>query len=160
MCRASSAQVQKNNSGRNALSGELMRNYILQNIEEEPISKLNRLSRSNRSEKDSSTISIAQLYDIVKTYDKDFVSAPQISTEVAKRSLNEDGTPFGIFMKPTSEDIGLKVRKQMVLYARIVNPLVVDNRAELVSELKIMSSKYADIFGQRNSLSAEYNKEN
>ncbi len=70
-------------------SGELMRDYILQNIEEEPISKRNRLSRSNHLDKDSSTISISDLYEFVKTYDKDFSSAPEVSEAV----LNDDGTP-------------------------------------------------------------------
>ena len=49
-------------------SGEITRDYILQNIEEETLSKRNRLSRSNHSEQVSSTISIAELYNLVKTY--------------------------------------------------------------------------------------------
>ena len=53
-------------------SGELMRDYILQNVEEESVSERNRLSRSNHSNTNSSDISIADLYKLVKTYDKEF----------------------------------------------------------------------------------------
>lgn len=45
-------------------------------------------------------------------------------------------TPFGIFMKPTDSNIGLKGQKQMPLYAKIKNPLVVHNRESLMRELK------------------------
>lgn len=40
--------------------------------------------------------------------------------------------PTGIFMKPTSDNIGLSGNKQMALYANIRNPLTVNNRAEFV----------------------------
>ena len=40
--------------------------------------------------------------------------------------------PTGIFMKPTSDNIGLSGNKKMALYANIRNPLTVNNRAELV----------------------------
>ena len=40
--------------------------------------------------------------------------------------------PTGIFMKPTSDNIGLRGNKQMALYANIRNPLTVNNRAEPV----------------------------
>lgn len=69
---------------------------------------------------------------------------------------NDDETPFGIFMKPADNDIGLKGKKQMALYARIVKPLVVSDRADLVWKLKKMSSKYAELVNQRNALSVEY----
>lgn len=44
-------------------------------------------------------------------------------------------TPFGIFMKPSDSNIGLKGQKQMPLYAKIENPLVVHNRESLMHEL-------------------------
>lgn len=71
---------------------------------------------------------------------------------------NDDETPFGIFMKPADNDIGLKGKKQMALYARIVNPLKVQNRYELVEKLKSMSSKYANLLAERNGLNEEYKK--
>ena len=45
-------------------------------------------------------------------------------------------TPFGIFMKPTDSNIGLKGQKQMPLYAKIEKPMVVHNRESLMRELK------------------------
>lgn len=44
----------------------------------------------------------------------------------------DDETPSGIFLKPSDNDIGLKGKKQMALYASIKNPLTVRNREELV----------------------------
>lgn len=40
-------------------------------------------------------------------------------------------TPSGIFMKPNSEDIGLRGKKQMPLYANITTPLEARTRTEL-----------------------------
>ena len=74
-------------------SGELMRDYILQNVEEESISKRNRLSRPNHLGTNSSVIRIADLFALVKQYDKNFSPAPEISPEAAKYLLNDDGTP-------------------------------------------------------------------
>ncbi len=71
---------------------------------------------------------------------------------------NDDETPFGIFMKPADNDIGLKGKKQMALYTRIVKPLVVRDRTELVKQLKAMSSKYAQLLAERDNLNAEYQK--
>ena len=42
----------------------------------------------------------------------------------------DNGTPFGIFLKSSGRDIGLKGKKQMALYARIINPLRARNRSE------------------------------
>ena len=51
--------------------GVIRRGYILYNIKEEPISKRNRLSTPNHNETDSSVISISDLFNHVKTYDKE-----------------------------------------------------------------------------------------
>ena len=164
----------------NTESGIFQRDYILQNIEEESLSKRNRLSRPNHSKKDSSVISIAELYDLVKGYEKKF-NTSDISKAVNPdgtpmmlyhqtgeegitvfdprhkgAGTNDDETPFGIFMKPTDADIGLKGKKQMALYARIVNPLMAKDRADLVHQLKSMSSKYAELLKERDALSVEY----
>lgn len=139
--------------------------------------------RPYTAEKASSTTtySISDLYGFVKQFDKDFSPAP----EVDKALLNEDGTPkelyhqtaeefeefdphhkgagtnddetpFGIFMKPTAEDIGLKGKKQMALYARILSPLMVSDRADLANQLKKMSPTYKQLIDQRKALSGEY----
>ena len=80
-------------------SGEINRDYILQSIEEESLSKRNRLSRSNHSNKDPYTISISDLYSLVKEFDKNFIVAPEVSGEM----LNDDGTPK-VFYHGTDAD--------------------------------------------------------
>ena len=45
----------------------------------------------------------------------------------------DDETPFGIFLKRTARDIGVRGKNQMELYANIRNPLRVRDRAELVA---------------------------
>ena len=50
-------------------SGVVKRDYILQNIEEELISKRNRFSRPNRSNQNSSDFSVSDLFSLVKEYD-------------------------------------------------------------------------------------------
>ena len=51
-----------------------MRDYILQNVEEESVSKRNRLSRPNHLGTNSSAISVTDVFALVKQYDKDFSS--------------------------------------------------------------------------------------
>lgn len=53
-----------NNSG----SGILNRDYILQNVKEESISKRNRFSRPNHLDQNSSVISISVSFDFVKEF--------------------------------------------------------------------------------------------
>ena len=54
----------------------------------------------------------------------------------------DSGTPFGIFMKSSNQDIGVKGKKQMALYADIRNPLQVENREELSKKIRNMSTEY------------------
>ena len=68
----------------------------------------------------------------------------------------DNETPFGIFMKKTDADIGIKGQKQMPLFAKINNPLKVNNRASLVYELKKISPKYQEIKEKLNNLDKEY----
>ena len=67
------------------------RDYILQSIEEEPISESKRLSKAHQSNTGSSTISISDLYALVKGYDKDFKSQP------SSKVVNTDGTPKVVY---------------------------------------------------------------
>ena len=67
------------------------RDYILQSIEEEPISESKRLSKAHQSNTGSSTVSISDLYALVKSYDKDFKSQP------SSKVVNEDGTPKVVY---------------------------------------------------------------
>ena len=70
----------------------------------------------------------------------------------------DSDTPFGIFLKSSDKDIGLKGGKQMALYARIANPLVVQNREELISRLRTISSDYSQAADELRDLNADYSK--
>ena len=72
------------------------RDYILQSIEEEPISESKRLSKAHQSNTGSSTISISDLYALVKSYDKDFKSQP------SSKVINTDGTPKVVYHGTTA----------------------------------------------------------
>lgn len=70
---------------------------------------------------------------------------------------SKDGaTPFGIFLKRNSGDIGLGGKNQMELYANIANPLRATNRADLDRLLRGLSPEYADIAERRKQLDTEY----
>ena len=69
----------------------------------------------------------------------------------------DNGTPYGIFLKPTSKDIGLSGKKQMALYANITNPLKARNRAELDRILK-SDKDYAAVREELDNLDATYGK--
>ena len=69
----------------------------------------------------------------------------------------DNGTPYGIFLKPTSKDIGLNGKKQMALYANITNPLKARNRAELDRVLK-SDKDYEEVREELDNLDATYGK--
>lgn len=69
----------------------------------------------------------------------------------------DNGTPYGIFLKPTSKDIGLNGKKQMALYANITNPLKARNRAELDRVLK-SDKDYAAVREELDNLDITYGK--
>lgn len=56
---------------------------------------------------------------------------------------SDQQTPFGIFMKTSDKNIGVKGDKQIALYANIQNPLRAANRADLVQKMKQLSPDYA-----------------
>lgn len=127
----------------------------------------------------STTLTVADIAALVKKYDKSYNPKP------ASKVVNEDGTPkivyhqteneftvfetrregagtrdngtpFGIFLKSSNKDIGLRGKKQMALYARIENPLRVKNRSELLKAMQSMSSEYAEIINRHEALDREY----
>ena len=69
---------------------------------------------------------------------------------------SDNETPFGIFLKSSDKDIGLRGKNQMALYANIRNPLPVQNRAELKQKLRAMSPEYDAIVREHTALDAEY----
>lgn len=70
----------------------------------------------------------------------------------------DNGTPFGIFLKTSSRDIGLRGKNQMELYANIRNPLEVQGREDLTNTLRKMSPEYDQILQEHKALDAEYKK--
>lgn len=64
-------------------------------------------------------------------------------------------TPFGIFMKPSSKNIGLNGDIQMALYANVTNPIEFADRAALESYLRDTAGFGKEIDGIIN-LDAEY----
>jgi hypothetical protein len=68
----------------------------------------------------------------------------------------DNGTPFGIFLKSSNKDIGLRGKKQMALYAKIENPLRAKNRSEFLKAMQSMSPEYAEIINQHEALDREY----
>lgn len=70
----------------------------------------------------------------------------------------DSGTPFGIFLKTSSRDIGLRGKNQMELYANIKNPLEAQGREDLTNTLRKMSPEYDRILQEHKALDAEYKK--
>ena len=68
----------------------------------------------------------------------------------------DDETPFGIFLKRTSRNIGVRGEKQMELYADIRNPLRVRDRTELVNKLRELSVDYARLKDESAQIDKEY----
>lgn len=64
--------------------------------------------------------------------------------------------PTGIFMKPTNNDIGVGGNIQMPLYASIKNPLIVNNRGELVKFYDKNVQGYTKAKSAIDSVNKEY----
>ncbi|WP_443715283.1 ADP-ribosyltransferase-containing protein [Ruminococcus bromii] len=64
--------------------------------------------------------------------------------------------PTGIFMKPTNNDIGVGGNIQMPLYASIKNPLIVNNRSELVKFYDKNVQGYTKAKSAIDSINEEY----
>lgn len=70
----------------------------------------------------------------------------------------DEKTPFGIFLKSSDTDIGLRGKKQMELYANIENPLVAQNREDLTYQLRRLSPEYNDLILEHEALDNEYHQ--
>lgn len=64
--------------------------------------------------------------------------------------------PTGIFMKPTNNDIGVGGNIQMPLYASIKNPLIINNRSELVKFYDKNVQGYTKAKSAIDSVNEEY----
>lgn len=67
-------------------------------------------------------------------------------------------TPYGIFLKSSPDDIGLKGKKQMMLYANITNPLFASNREELREKLFELSGEYRKLYEEAERIDEEYHQ--
>ena len=64
--------------------------------------------------------------------------------------------PTGIFMKPTSDNIGVSGNKQMALYANIRNPFIANSRKELVDFYIKNIDGYSDAKNEVKRIDSEY----
>ncbi len=69
----------------------------------------------------------------------------------------DSGTPYGIFLKPTENDIGLSGNKQMPLYANITNPLIATDRGEL-DRILSENAEYKQVRDEHRKLDIDYKK--
>lgn len=69
---------------------------------------------------------------------------------------SDEQTPFGIFMKTSDADIGLRGKKQMPLYANITNPLYAETREDLARKLRDLSPEYAKIESESRDIDRTY----
>lgn len=72
----------------------------------------------------------------------------------------DNETPYGVFLKSNSKDIGLKGKNQIPLYANITNPLVAENRQELVYKISQLSVEYLKLHNRRQEIDTEYSAKN
>ena len=135
------------------------------------------------SDVSTTNYSVCDLYGFVKEFDADFTAGETVS----RSQLNEDGTPkvfyhqtageftefdiarkgagssdnetpFGIFLKETDKDIGLKGKRQMPLFAKMNNPLIVENRETLVYKAIQLSKEYENYYNKSKQIDMEYSK--
>ena len=70
----------------------------------------------------------------------------------------DNGTPFGIFMKSTPSDIGLRGQRQMELYANITSPLRAQNREDLTRQIERISPDYSGMMEEQRRLDDTYHE--
>ena len=70
----------------------------------------------------------------------------------------DNGTPFGIFMKSTPSDIGLRGQRQMELYANITSPLRAQNREDLTRQIERISPEYSGMMEEQRRLDDTYHE--
>ena len=69
---------------------------------------------------------------------------------------NDYMMPFGIFLKPTDRNIGIKGDKQMPLYAKVTNPLKFENRQELSLWLNDHIDGYREAKEEYDRIDSDY----
>lgn len=156
-----------------------MRTYHLQNIENQQTGAKGSGNILSLVTQPAGKISVSDLFSYVKQKDGNFNPKPAskvtnadgtpkivyhqteneftvFETRREGAGARDNGTPFGIFLKSSNKDIGLRGKKQMALYAKIENPLRAKNRSEFLKAMQSMSSEYAEIINQHEALDREY----
>lgn len=87
--------------------------------------------------------------------DADFT---QFRTKSTGAGRYDHQMPDGIFTKPGDNDIGLKGKRQMALYANITNPLMFNNRQQAEMFWKDNIDGYGEIVRQLDLLDIEYHE--
>lgn len=117
----------------------------------------NRLSVEQQNYfKDSKVVdSTGNLMIVYHQTDADFTEFNNKSTGAGRY---DHELPDGIFTKPNDNDIGLKGKKQMALYANVKNPLKFNDRQQAVNFWKKNIDGYADAVQRIDNLDVEYHK--
>ena len=160
--------------------GTILRSYQLQDIIKIPTASVRVQNNLSSITNTAGTIeSVSDLFKVVKTFDKDFnYSEPSVirnddgtpkvlyhqtentftifDTRHEGAGTRDNETPFGIFMKSSPSNIGLKGDIQMPLYVNIRKPLEADDRNQLVYKLKQMSSEFKELHEQHKGLDKQY----
>ena len=80
----------------------------------------------------------------------------EFNTENQKAGKFDWELPTGTFLKPTSEDIGLKGKKQMELYAKFQNPIMLKDRKDAQRFWKENIDGYSDAVNKVGKIDSEY----
>ncbi len=101
------------------------------------------------------TMAMAQGYTerLYHQTDADFT---EFNTENQKAGKYDFELPTGTFLKPSNEDIGLKGKKQMELYAKLQNPLEFRDREEARSFWEKNIEGYRQAADEVMNIDAEY----
>ena len=102
-----------------------------------------------------------------RTANTEFASVPSniisnaeddVKRQFSISPADDSGTPFGIFLKSSDRDIGLRGKKQMPLYANITNPMQAQNREDLARKLRGLSPEYAGVLDQIRMMDEDYHE--
>lgn len=161
------------------------RAYELKDIKEIATIPDGVLSENGGLTDDTMTVSIdsiSALFDIVKTYDKEFNPRPAnplflnengtprvmyhqtskdftvFNTNNERAGKHDSDTPTGIFLKPTSEDIGIDGKKQIAVYLNARNVLEFSNREQIHKYWMKNVDEYAELQKQYNDIDKHYSE--
>lgn len=80
----------------------------------------------------------------------------EFNTENQRAGKFDWELPTGTFLKPTSDDIGLKGKKQMELYAKFRNPIMLKDRKDAQRFWKENIEGYSEVANKIRKIDSEY----